>query len=244
MGNIVYNEDCMTGMKRYEDKYFDVAICDIPYGIDVGNMAFLKETKTTVKQKNGTKLNPNRTKEVHEKKDWDKETPSQEYFDELVRISKHQIIFGVEYVDWKGLGSGRIKWIKHENKGLSFKTYELAYCSAIDYTEEFFLLWSGMMQAKSLKEPTTQQANKKFNEKRIHPCHKPVLLYDWIISRFGFEGCKIIDTHVGGGSIRISADKLNCSLVGFEIDKKYFDKQENRYKKYKSQYKINFYGTN
>lgn len=97
----VFKEDCMQTMARYSDGYFDLAVCDIPYGINLGNMAFLKETKTTVKQKNGVRLNPNKNKKVYTSKDWDLETPSQEYFNELKRISKHQIIFGVEYVNGK-----------------------------------------------------------------------------------------------------------------------------------------------
>ena len=109
MNSIVYNEDCMIGMARYPDKYFDLSICDIPYGINVGKMAYLKETKTTVKQKNGTRLNGNKNKEVYTQKDWDKEPPTQEYFNELKRVSKEQIVFGIEYVNWQGVGSGRIK---------------------------------------------------------------------------------------------------------------------------------------
>ena len=105
----VFLEDCMQTMARYSDGYFDLAVCDIPYGINLGNMAFLKETKTTVKQKNGVRLNPNKNKKVYTSKDWDLETPTQDYFNELKRVSKHQIIFGVEYVNWEGLGTGRIK---------------------------------------------------------------------------------------------------------------------------------------
>src|SRR5690606_9326962 len=70
--SLVYNEDCMIGLKRFSDGYFDLAICDIPYGIDVGNMAYLKETKTTVKQKNGTRLNGNKNKKPYTQKEWDK----------------------------------------------------------------------------------------------------------------------------------------------------------------------------
>lgn len=231
----VFNEDCIFGMKRFEDEYFDLAICDIPYGINVGNMAYLKETKTTVKQKNGNKLNPNKNKKVYTQKDWDNKPPNQEYFDELKRISKEQIIFGVEYVDWQGLGSGRIKWNKGVAKGMSFKTYEIAYCSMIDNEIELPLLWAGMRQAKSISEPMTQQGNKKLNEKRIHPCHKPILLYRKLINDYGFDGCKILDTHVGGGSSRIAASLHNCDYIGFEIDEEYFQKQEIRYTEFVSQ---------
>ncbi len=235
MSSIVHNMDCMEGMKQYPDKYFDLAICDIPYGINVGKMAYLKETKTTVKQKNGSRLNGNKNKDVYSQKDWDKETPSQDYFDELKRVSKEQIIFGVEYVNWEGLGAGRIKWNKGVAEGMSFKPYEMAYCSLIDHEVQVDLLWAGMCQAKSLKDPMVQQGNKQLNEKRIHPCHKPQLLYKKLIADYGFLGMKLLDTHVGGGSIRIEADLSNCNFTGFEIDKEYFDAQEKRYRDFKSQ---------
>ena len=230
----VFKEDCKLTMARYPDGYFDLAVVDVPYGINLGNMAFLKETKTTVKQKNGVRLNPNKNKKVYTQKDWDSATPNQDYFDELKRVSKHQIIFGVEYVNWTGLGNGRIKWNKGVAEGMSFKPYEMAYCSLIDYEMQIDLLWAGMQQAKSINEPMTQQGNKKLNEKRIHPCHKPIMLYDIIYSTFGFDGMKIIDTHLGGGSNRISADKFRFEFVASEIDDEYFDKQESRYSNYKN----------
>ena len=102
-------------------------------------------------------------------------------------VSKHQIIFGVEYVNWEGLGTGRIKWNKGVAEGISFKPYEMAYCSFINYEMPIDLLWAGMQQAKSITEPMTSQGNKKLNEKRIHPCHKPIMLYDIIYQTFGFE---------------------------------------------------------
>jgi site-specific DNA-methyltransferase (adenine-specific) len=238
--SVVFNMDCMIGMRRFPDGYFDLALCDIPYGINVAKMAYLKETKTTVKQKNGTRLNGNKNKQVYTRKDWDSMPPPQEYFDELRRISKNQIIFGVEYVDWTGLKSGRIKWIKGVADKMSFKGYELAYCSMIEDTIELPLLWNGMRQAKSLSEPMIQQGNKKLNEKRIHPTHKPILLYQKLILDYGFEGCKIIDTHVGGGSSRIASEKANCPYVGFEIDNEYWLKQEKRYQNFKSQFEFDF----
>lgn len=235
----VYNEDCMLGMARYPDNYFDLAVCDIPYGIDVANMAFLKEIKTKVKQKNGTYLNGNANKKPYKFSDWDKNTPNQQYFNELKRISKHQIIFGVEYVNWLGLGNGRIKWNKGIAKGMSFKSYEMAYCSIIDYEMQIDLLWAGMQQAKSIKETMKSQGNKKLNEKRIHPCHKPIMLYDIIYQKFGFDGMKVIDTHLGGGSNRMSADRAgNIDFVAYEIDIDYFIEQEKRFKEYKSKLKL------
>ena len=225
----VFLEDCMVGLKRFTDGYFDLAICDIPYGIGVGNMAYLKEMNTTVKQKNGTRMNGNRNKKPYTQKQWDSEPPTQEYFDELKRVSKEQIIFGIEYTNWQGVGTGRIRWDKGVAEGMSFKKYEVAYCSMTDTEIELPLLWAGMCQAKSLKEPMTQQGNKQLNEKRIHPCHKPILLYQKLIADYGWEGMKILDTHVGGGSSRIAAHRANCQYTGFEIDTEYYEKQEKRF---------------
>lgn len=228
--SLVTNEDYMIMMGRYPDKFFDLALVDFEYGIDVGNMPYLNEMGTTVRQKNGNKLNGNRNKKPYTKKSWDKEPPPQKYFDELCRISHNQIAFGIEYVKWENVGSGRIRWDKGVAEGMSFKRYEIAYCSLIEDTFELPLLWAGMCQAKSLSEPMTQQGNKKLNEKRIHPTHKPILLYASLLNKFGTEGDKIIDTHLGGGSSRIAAYKLGYDFYACEIDKDYFDAQEKRFK--------------
>ncbi len=234
----VFNAHYSDVMCLFPDKYFDWAVCDIPYGIGVAKMAYLKETKTTVKQKNGNRLDARKNKKPYILKNWDFETPPQAYFDELKRISKNQIIFGADYTDWTGLGKGRIKWDKCVANGMSFKRYEYAYCSAIDYELELKLLWSGMMQAKSIHEPTTQQGNKKLNEKRIHPTQKPVLLYDMIFKEFNIYKKKVIDTHLGSGSSRITADKFECDFIGSEIDVEYFNDQEKRYTNYKNDLKL------
>uniref|UniRef100_A0A6M3LCQ3 Putative methyltransferase n=1 Tax=viral metagenome TaxID=1070528 RepID=A0A6M3LCQ3_9ZZZZ len=236
--SIVFNEDCQIGMAKFPNKYFDLAVCDIPYGINVGKMPYLTEMNTTVKQKNGTRLSGNKNKKPYKQKEWDEQVPDQKYFDELCRISKDQIIFGIEYTDWKGIGNGRIKWDKGVAEGMSFNRYEVAYCSLINEEIELPLLWAGMCQAKSLSEPMTQQGNKKLNEKRIHPTHKPIMLYDLIYKRFSRKGMKIIDTHLGGGSNRISADKNELDFVAFEIDKDYFDASAKRFENYKSQLKL------
>lgn len=223
----VENIDCMEGMSRYPNKFFDWVVADIPYGLNVAKMAFTQEVKTTVKQKNGNRLRI--PKEKYALKNWDTEVPEQEYFDEVCRVSKNQIIFGVEYVKWTGLGNGRIKWNKLVNKGVSFKPYEMAYCSAIDYTHEINLLWAGMNQAKSIKEPTVMQGNKALNEKRIHPTHKPRLLYQMLYTQFCRSGDKILDTHLGGGSSRIVAYKMGFYFKAFEIDEYYFQRQDERF---------------
>jgi site-specific DNA-methyltransferase (adenine-specific) len=141
-------------------------------------------------------------------------------------------------MSWSGVGPGRIKWNKGVAKGMSFKPYEVAYCSMISGEVEVKLLWAGMQQAKSITDPMVQQGNKKLNEKRIHPCHKPVLLYQKLFYDFACDGYSILDTHLGSGSSRIAADKAGLDFVGFEIDEKYFDAQEKRYQNFKSQLQI------
>lgn len=238
MISVVYNEDWRLTTKNIPDKYFDWVIDDIPYGIGVGKMAFLKERKTLVTQKNGNKLNARNEKSGYSEKQWDLEAPQQDYFDEMVRISKNQIIFGVEYVDWNGLGVGRIKWNKGVAEGMSFKDYEMAYCSFINHTHEIDLLWSGMLQAADLKNPMKQQGNKKLNEKRIHPCHKPVLLYKKLALDFDLKDKKVYCGHNGSGSDRIAFDNYVDEFIASEIDKEYFDLQEKRYNKHKSNYRL------
>lgn len=231
-----YNVDNMVGMMFTSDKFFDLAVCDPPYGINVAKLAYTQEENRPCRQKNGTILRVKKLKYEH--KDWDREPPPQEYFNELRRVSKHQIVFGINYFNWEGVGKGRLKWNKGVPDGMSFSNYEYAYCSMIDYEMEIPLLWAGMCQAKSLLEPMTQQGNKKLNEKRIHPTHKPIMLYDIIYQKFANPNMKIIDTHLGGGSNRISADKNNLNFWGWEIDKEYFDAQEKRFLNYKLQLRL------
>lgn len=225
------NIDCMEGLKKLPYKYFDWAIVDIPYGLDVCNMPFIKEKGTVVRQKNGTLLNPNKNKVIHENKDWDKATPTQQYFDQLRRVSKNQIIFGVDYVNWQGLGTGRIKWNKGVSEGMSFSKYEMAYCSSIEHEEEIFCLWSGFQQAKSSSEPYKAQGNKKLNEKRIHPCQKPKILYELIFDKFCKKGDYILDTHMGSQNSRIVAYKKGFDFWGFEIDKDYYQQGNDNFQK-------------
>jgi len=236
----VFNEDCMIVMARYPDKFFDLAICDIPYGKNVSKMPFTREVNASVKQKNGNRLRIG--KKPYKQKSWDIQPPKQEYFNELTRVSKGQIIFGIEYTDWTGVGKGRIKWDKGFAEGVSFNQYETAYCSLIDYERVIPLLWAGMCQAKSLSEPMTQQGNKKLNEKRSHPCHKPRLLYKRLLIDYGFNGMTCIDTHLGDGEIRMAIDEVYSDyyIVGAENDMDYFLEHEKRYADYKSQFTLEF----
>lgn len=238
----ITQEDNMELMSRYPDNHFSLGITDIPYGIDVGNMSFITEKNTFVKQKNGNKLNPNKNKKLNVS-DWDKKTPDVNWWLEFNRITKNQIFFGVEYVNWEGLGNGRIKWNKGFAEGMSFKSYEMAYCSFIDYTKDVDYLWAGMMQGKSINSPMIQQGNKNLNEKREHPTQKPVLLWD-IILRFCEENNidinDILDTNCGLSSLCISSLKFknikNITLC--DINKEYYEASVKRIKNHISQTKL------
>lgn len=226
--SLVENIDCMEGMSRMPDKFIDLAICDIPYGIDVANMNYLSEIGERLRQKNGKVLNGNKNKN-YRLKDWDKAVPPYEYYHELCRVSKHQIIFGIEYTNWK-VGKGRIKWDKGVPDTMSFSRYKIAYCSMIDNVVELPLLWSGMRQARSLKQPMVQQGNKRLNEKRMQPTHKPILLYKRLLLDYSQPHFKILDTHLGGGSHRIAAYDMNLDFYAYELDTEYFQRQESRFK--------------
>lgn len=199
----VYNEDCIEIMKRYDDNYFDLAIVDPPYGIDINS--------------SGTHF-----KEKYEIKDWDKATPNDEYFNELKRVSKNQIIWGGNYfLDRLGNCKCFIIWDKKIAEDMSFAMCEMA--------------WTSFKNGAKIYNKTATQLN------RIHPTQKPIGLYDWLIDRYAEKGQIILDTHLGSGSSRISANKAGLSFVGCEIDKDYFKAQEKRYKDFISQTRL-FYG--
>lgn len=227
------NVDCMDYMAGLPDKAFDLAIVDPPYGINVGNMAYTQENNRPVKQKNGQILRVKKLGYKHG--DWDRVPPDVKYFDELIRISKNQIIWGINHFGYPFNSTGKIRWDKHTPDGVSFNRYEYAYCSLISDGVLFDYLWAGMCQAKSTAEPRTQQGNKALNEKRIHPCHKPIVLYKWLLKNYATPDMKIIDTHLGSGSSAIAAYDFGCDFVGMEIDKDYYDAAVKRFNIHKQQ---------
>lgn len=212
MTSIVYNIDCMAGMKQYADKYFDLAIVDPPYGIGYDTKA------EKASGKNGFAS----VKGIYHGGGWDVR-PDKEYFDELARVSKNQIIWGGNYfTDYLKPSKAFICWDKRcmSKTSINFADCEYAYMSpALDVARMFRYEWNGMLQG-DMKE----------KEKRIHPTQKPVALYEWILRRYAKSGDKILDTHAGSGSSRIACEKLGFDYVGFEIDKVYFDLQEERFK--------------
>lgn len=150
-----YNLDCMEGMKSFPDKYFDLAIVDPPYFSGPERRGFY-----------GRKVSPIGVSRLYEQmKHWD--VPGNDYFQELFRVSKNQIIWGCNYFDYP-FGAGRIVWDKC-NGASDFSDCEIAYCSLHDSVRLFRYMWNGMFQGKSMTEGWIQQGNKSKNERRIHP---------------------------------------------------------------------------
>lgn len=215
--SIYLNMDCMDGMKEFPDKYFDIAIVDPPYFSGPEKRCYYGKTVSPIGVQRYYKPSA----------DW--EVPGKEYFSELFRISRHQIVWGCNYFDYP-FGSGRIVWDKC-NGSSSFSDCEIAYCSLHDSVRLFRYMWNGMFQGKSIAEGTIQQGNKKLNEKRIHPTQKPVNLYRWILQKYKISAeWKIIDTHVGSASSLIAFHEAGNTFVGFERDKYMYDLSMERYK--------------
>lgn len=216
-----YNMDCMQGMKEFPDKYFDLAIVDPPYGRKEHGG---RNRSGYVRQKNGSKIFVKDGQ--YENRKWDNEPPSEDYFNELMRVSKNQIIFGYNYFDYPLIG-GRIVWDKC-NDGSNQSDAEIAYCSMNDRIDIFRYMWRGMFQGKSITEGTTQQGNKRLNEKRIHPTQKPVALYEWLLNRYAKPNDVILDTHVDSASSLIACYNTNHKFVGFELDEYYYKVSKQR----------------
>ena len=211
-GNIsLHCGDCMEAMRSMPDGAFDLAIVDPPYFADYGKEIYPgAEISTT-----GVK------RHRWESKHWD--VPNQEYFDQVCRVSKNQIIWGFNYYDCSFMGSGRIIWDKKNDKS-SFSKCEIAYCSFHKRTEIFRFMWNGMLQE-----------NMKQKEVRIHPTQKPVQLYKWLLQNYAKSGDTILDTHLGSGSIAIACYDMGFDLTGYEIDKDYFDAAKLRLERHQAQ---------
>ena len=197
-----YNIDCIEFMKTKPDKYYDLAIVDPPYGI-------------------GMDGNNNWSGSKHKVKEWDNEAPNEEYFNELFRTSKNQIIWGANHFISRMPKDSKcwIIWDK-KNDGFSFADGEMAWTS-FDTAVRFFRYHRG-----------------KQTDKRIHPTQKPKDLYRWILKNYAKPNDLILDTHLGSGSSRIAAYKGGFNFVGFEIDQEYYEKQEKRFNDFKSQLRL------
>lgn len=207
--SIVYLEDCVQGLKRFADNYFDVAIVDPPYGIGRSG-----QTETFTK-------NPKHKRKHFADKGWDYEKPTSEYWQELFRVSKNQIIWGANYFTYYLPASmGWIFWDKGQD--LSMSDGELAYTSF----------------DKALRRVIINRGQLMVEGGTIHPTQKPIKLYDWLIYNYCAEANLILDTHVGSGSSRISANKAGKQFIGFEIDPEYYEKQEKRFKNFSAQQRL------
>lgn len=221
----------MEYMQSLPDGCFELAVVDPPYGIGVSKMGYTKMSNTQCRQKNGTYLTVKN--QPYKERPWDNSCPPKEYFDELFRVSKNQIIWGVNYFPYNFLSGGRIVWCKLNGKN-SFSDAELAYCSLHSTVKQFNYLWSGMFQGKSYLEGTVQRGNKKLNEKRIHPTQKPIELYKWILATYAKPGDKILDTHGGSFSSAIAAHIMGYNMTVVELMPEYYQSATERLKQYQN----------
>jgi site-specific DNA-methyltransferase (adenine-specific) len=211
--SITYNMDCMNLMKTLPDKAFELAIVDPPYGIGESGDKNRSRTKLA-KAKDYKAFSGN-----------DKEPPPAEYFSELFRVSKDQIVWGANHFISRMPrdASCWVVWDK-QNGDNDFADCELAWTSFQSAVRKFEFRWQGMHQGN--------MANK---EARIHPTQKPVALYEWLLTHYAKQGDKILDTHLGSGSSRIAAYNLGFDFVGCELDPDYFAAEEKRFADYTAQ---------
>ena len=199
--NKLYLMDCMDGMKNIPDKYFDLAIVDPPYGIGAG-----KE-----KPHNGWK--------DYGIKQWDNESPNEEYFKELFRVSQNQIIWGA-------------------NHFISKIPFDFSCFIIWDKGQRNFSLADGEMAWTSFKSAArffNYSRGQALQEGKIHPTQKPIALYKWLLKNYAKEGDKIIDTHVGSASSVIACHEMGFEYLGFELDEEYFEEANKRLEKVKAQ---------
>jgi len=201
----ITNEDNMQLMARYPDNYFDLAIVDPPYGI--GD-----------KFKGGKTGKMNFNEVVN--KGWDIKPPTKQYFKELFRVSKNQIIWGGNYF-LDNLKSSRcfIVWDKKISQDFSLAMCELAWTS-FDKLAKIYRLSVPKVGGK------------------IHPTQKPVKLYEWLLMNYAKEGDKILDTHLGSGSIALACHNLGFDFTACELDKEYYNDAMKRIEDHKKQLRM------
>ena len=193
--NRLYLMDCMEGMAEFPDGFFDLAICDPPYGIGRDG------------QKHRIEKNPKHNRKEHARKEWDRQIPGEDYFRELERVSREQVIFGGNYFV-EHLREGHKGWLVWDKgqRGLSMSDCELAYTS-FDTPTRIFTLNRVELQI----------------EGTIHPTQKPVRLYSWVLQQFARPGMRILDTHAGSASSLIACHRFGgLEYIGFEVDEDYF----------------------
>jgi len=216
--NNFYCVDCMEVLKLMPDKSIDLCIVDPPYGIG--------EDSDKIREYNSKSCEAWRGRKPKEyvKKNWDNATPNIEYFTELQRVSKNQIIWGGNYFSdiLRPTGS----WIIWDKQVVmpTFSDGEMAWCSMRNSLKIVQFLWAGYRKCEEVD--------------RIHPTQKPVKLYEWILNNYAKQGDKILDTHVGSASSLIACHNLGFQYVGFELDKEYYEQSLKRLETAKKQVSI------
>ena len=198
----IRNMDCMELMREYPDNHFDLAVVDPPYGIGEDGDKMGKYNSVSCDAWKGRKP------KGYESKKWDSERPTPEYFTELKRVSKDQIIWGANYFsDMLPPTGGWIIWDKQVVMP-TFSDGEMAWNSRRNSLKIVSLLWAGYRKCEEVS--------------RIHPTQKPVKLYSWILENYAEAGATILDTHMGSGSIAIAAHYAGMHLTACELDEDYF----------------------
>jgi site-specific DNA-methyltransferase (adenine-specific) len=199
----------MLLMARYPDNYFDLAIVDPPYGLGIDG------------QKKSINKNPKHNRKEHSQKRWDNSIPDLEYFNELKRVSKNQIIWGANYfTEYLKPTKAWIFWYKGQ-RDLTMSDGEMAWTSFDTVTRQFELNRASLIAQNT-----------------FHPTEKPYKLYKWILDKYAKQGDKILDTHLGSGSIVIACHDYGFELTACELDKEYYDKAIQRIKNHVSQQKL------
>lgn len=218
----IINVHCMKYMRTLDDKHFDLAIVDPPY--------FDGPNRTGYYGKGYSSLGVQRAKHYGECKSW--EVPDREYFIELQRVSKNQIIWGANH--FAGLfDSSSPCWIVWDkvNGESTFADAELAYASFDTAVRVFKYMWNGMHQGSF-------GGDVRKNDKRIHPTQKPVPLYEWLLLNYAKPGQKILDTHLGSGSSAIACNNMGFEIVGCELDIDYYQAACDRVAEYSKQERL------
>jgi len=221
-----YLRDCMDFMKQIPDNYFCLSVVDPPYGINAPMMSATPcQRKGGMQRLNGGGVKfKNRVLNTAKKIEWDYQIPSDEYFIELFRVSKNQIIWGGNYFI-EHLKNTRCFIVWNKENG----TNNMADCE---------LAWASFETSVRMYSGHIFKGIGNSNYATIHPTQKPIKLYEWILDKYAKPNDLILDTHLGSGSSRIAAYKGGFNFVGFEIDQEYYEKQEKRFNDFKSQLRL------